>query len=1080
MSGNRIDEQLFDSREESTMTPTIQGKTLVYRQDGQEQVLTVDTAAWFAWLETASTFSFVSETGSLTARREQAGHKRGGWYWKAYRKQHGKLSSRYLGKSETLTLARLQTVAQALAATLVETAPETDADEARTSAQAAAPGMRSDALTPLLATKLHRPLPRAQLVRRPQLAERLTQGMMGPLTLVSAPAGFGKTTLLAQWLAESGMPAAWLSLEPGDNEPVRFLSYLIAALQTLVPHLGVEALTLLQMPQQARAETVLTLLTNDVGSHGRDEGDFALVLDDYHEISAKAIDHALTYLVEHLPPQMHLVIATREDPPLPLAQLRARGHLTEVRAVDLRFTASEAAAFLTQVMGLSLLAEDIAVLEDRTEGWIAGLQLAALSLQGHQDVPKFIRAFAGDHRYIVDYLVAEVLQRQSAPVRSFLLQTSILDRLNGPLCDAVTGQEEGNARLEALERGNFFVVPLDDTRHWYRYHHLFADVLSAHLMAEQPEQVSTLHRHASAWYEQHGEVSDAIRHALAAEDFGRAADLIELAVPDMGRNRQEATVLGWLKALPEELVRARPVLSVNYAGALLLHGELEGVEARLSDAERWLDRKTDMGASSALTSSAEMVVVNEEEFRGLPGTIAVYRAAIALALGDVANTMKYARRAFDLVPEDDHHWRGSAAGFLGLAYWTSGDLEAAHRSYAECMALVQRAGYLSDAIGCSIALANIRIAQGHLREAMSTYERGLQFATAQSAVPLRGAADMYVGMSELHLERDDLDTATQHLLRSKELGEYMGLPQNRYRWCVAMARIRTAEGDLDGALDLLHEAERLYMGDFFPNVRPIAALVTRVWVAQGRLGEAFDWARELGLSAHDDLSYLREVEHITLARVLLARSKSDRTEHSMLEAMELLERLLHAAEAGERTGSIIEILIVQALAHQMQGDISSALAPLERALSLAEPEGYVRIFVDEGPLMAVLLAKLHEHARKRPHAALTNVPLAYIERLLALLRGERVQEGISPAAPSAPAPAQSLLDPLTERELEVLRLIAAGLSNRAIAARLVLALSTVKSYVNTIYGKLQVESRTQAVARARALHLLSESSDPRA
>ena len=1055
------------------MTPTIQGKTLVYRQDGQEQVLTVDTAAWFAWLETASTFSFVSETGSFTARREQAGHKRGGWYWKAYRKQHGKLSSRYMGKSETITLARLQIVAQALADALIETAPDNDTDAAAPTAQAAALGMRSDALTPRLATKLHRPLPRAQFVRRSQLAARLTQGVMGPLTLVSAPAGFGKTTLLAQWLAESDMPGAWLSLEPGDNEPVRFLSYLIAALQTLVPHLGVEALTLLQMPPPAAAETVLTLLTNDVGSHGRDGGDFALVLDDYHVLDAKPIDHALTYLLEHLPPHMHLVIATREDPDLPLARLRARGHLTEVRAVDLRFTASEAAAFLNQVMGLTLSAADIATLADRTEGWIAGLQLAALSLQGHQDVPGFIRAFAGDHRYIVDYLVAEVLQRQPAPVHSFLLQTSILDRLRGPLCDAVTGQEEGNARLEALERGNFFVVPLDDKRHWYRYHHLFADVLSAQLLAEQPDQVATLHQRASEWYEQHGSVADAILHALAAADFARAADLVELALPAMRRSKQEATVLGWLKVLPDELLRCRPVLSVYYAGALLVGGELEGVEARLQNAERWLDMKADMG-QLALAPATEMVVVDEEEFRGLAGSIAIFRAGLALARGDVVGTMKYARRVLDLVPEDDHLRRGSAAGFLGLAYWTRGDLEAAHRSYAGCMARVQRAGYISDALGCSIALADIRIAQGRLHEAMSTYERGLQLATEQSAQVLRGATDMHVGMSELHRERDDLDAAMQHLLRSKELGELAGLPQNRYRWRVAMARILEARGDLEGALDLLYEAERLYASDFFPNVRPVAALVTRVWVTQGRAGEALGWACERGLSVSDDLSYLREFEHITLARVLLARYTSDRAERSMLEAVGLLERLLQSAEEGERMGSVIEILVLQALANLLQGDIAAALVPLERALTLAEPEGYVRMFVDEGPPMAVLLAKLHERSRKRPRAASTNVPLVYIERLRALLRGERVQEGTSPAAPTAPASAHSLLDPLTERELEVLRLIAAGLSNREIGARLVLALSTVKSYVNTIYSKLQVESRTQAVARARALHLLSE------
>ncbi len=560
----------------------------------------------------------------------------------------------------------------------------------------------------------------------------------------------------------------------------------------------------------------------------------------------------------------------------------------------------------------------------------------------------------------MDYLVEEVLQRQPEPVRSFLLQTSILDRLHGPLCDAVTGQEEGNARLEALERGNFFVVPLDDKRHWYRYHHLFAEVLSAHLMAEQPDQVATLHRRASEWYEHNGLAADAIHHALAAEDFERAADLVELAVPAMRRSRQEATVLGWLKALPDELVHCRPVLSVGYAWALLAGGELEAVEARLRDAERWLDTTADT-SELASAPSAEMVVVDEEEFRRLPGSIAVLRAAHAQALGDVPNTMKYARQALDLVPEDDHLRRGAAAALLGLASWASGDLEAAHRTYADGMASVQKAGNISDAISCTIALADIRIAQGRLHEAMRTYEQSLQLATEQGEPVLRGTADLYVGMSELHREHDDLNAATQHLLRSKELGERTGLPQNRYRWCVAMARIREAQGDLDGALDLLHEAERLYVSDFSPNVRPVAALVTRVWVAQGRLGEALGWAREQGLSVSDDLSYLREFEHITLARVLLARYKSDRADRSMLEAMGLLERLLQAAEEGERTGSVIEILVLQALAHQVQGDIPAALVPLQRALTLAEPEGYVRMFVDEGPPMAVLLEEAAKH-----------------------------------------------------------------------------------------------------------------------
>jgi LuxR family maltose regulon positive regulatory protein len=1034
------------------MTPTVQGETLVYRQDGQDLLLPVDTVAWFAWLETASTFSFVSETGRFTARREQAGHKRGGWYWKAYRKQHGKLSSRYLGKSETVTLARLQTVAQALADALVETAPDTDADAAVLPAQAAAQRLRSDALTPLLATKLHRPLLRANLVRRPHLAERLTQGVMGPLTLVSAPAGFGKTTLLAQWLAESGMPVAWLSLEPGDNEPVRFLSYLIAALQTLDPHLGAEALTLLQMPQQARTETVLTMLTNDVGSYGHDGGDFVLILDDYHVIDAKPVDLALTFLVEHLPPQMHLIIATREDPLLPLARLRARGELTELRAADLRFTPSEAAEFLNSVMGLNLSPGNIAALEDRTEGWIAGLQLAALSMRGREDIPEFIRAFTGDHRYILDYLVEEVLTRQPEPVRSFLLQTAILDRLSGLLCDAVTGQEKGNVRLEALEHGNFFVVALDDTRHWYRYHHLFAEVLSAHLLAEQPDQVATLHRRASEWYERHGSAVDAIRHALSACDFARAADLVELGVLAMLRSRQEATLLDWLKVLPDEVLRCRPVLSVAYAHVLLSSGEREGVEERLRDAERWLDTTAEMrGLASA--PAATMVVVDEEEFGHLPATIAIARAGLALTRGDVQGTVTYARRALDLAPEDAHLTRGSAAALLGLASWTSGDLEAAHRSYADGIASLQKAGNISDSLGCAIAVADIQMVQGRLHEVMHTYERALQRALEQGTPPLRGTADMYVGMSGLHRERNDLHTATQHLLRSKELGEHTGLPQNRYRWCVAMARIREAQGDLNSALDLLGEAERLYVGDFSPNVRPIAASVSRVWVAQGNVGEALDWVRERGLSVSDEPSYLREFEHITLARVLLARSTSNRADRSIHEAVGLLERLLQAAEEGERTGSVIEILVLQALAHQRQGDIPAALRPLSQALSLAEPEGYVRMFVDEGPPMALLLEAAAKHG----------IAPNYVRHLLT---------AFGCASDSTPVK-QGLIEPLSERELEVLRLLATGLNGPEIARELVVSLNTMRTHTKNIYSKLGVNDRRAAVRRAKELDLFS-------
>jgi LuxR family maltose regulon positive regulatory protein len=725
--------------------------------------------------------------------------------------------------------------------------------------------------------------------------------------------------------------------------------------------------------------------------------------------------------------------------------------LTEVRAADLRFTRTEATAFLTQVMGLSLSADDISALERRTEGWIAGLQLAALSLQGHQDIPGFIRAFAGDHRYIVDYLVAEVLERQPEPVRRFLLQTAILDRLSGPLCDAVTGQQEGNARLEALERGNFFVVPLDDQRHWFRYQHLFADVLSAQLLAEQPDQVATLHRRASAWYEQHGSAADAIHHALAARDFARAADLIELELPAMHRGKQEATLLGWLKVLPEELIRCRPVLSAGYAWALLATSELEAAGARLQDAERWLATTEDT-EERALVPSAEMVVVDEAEFRRLPATIAVYRAAQAQALGDVSNTVKYARQVLDLLPEDEHLGRGAATALLGLAFWANGELEAAHQAFADGMAKVLMAGNLADAISGTIALGDIRMAQGRLHDAMRTYERALQLATEQGEPVPRGTADLYVGMSELCREQNEQQTAMEHLLKSKELGEYNGVPQNRYRWYVAMARIQEARGDLDGALGLLHEAERLYVRDFFPTVRPVAALVTRVWIAQGRLGEALSWVREQRLDAADDLSYLREFEHITLARVLLARSKSDRTAGSIHAAVGLLERLLKAAEAGKRTGSVIEILVLQALAHQMQGNIPTALEPLERALTLAEPEGYVRIFVGEGPPMTVLLEEAAKH----------RIAPTYVRPLLT---------ATSSKSDSAPFK-QGVIEPLSERELEVLRLLKTDLNGPEMARELVVSLNTVHTHTKNIYSKLGVNNRRAAVRRAEELDLL--------
>jgi LuxR family maltose regulon positive regulatory protein len=908
---------------------------------------------------------------------------------------------------------------------------------------------------PILATKLYLPPPQPRVVLRPRLIERLSEGLHRRLTLVSAPAGFGKTTLLSGWVAGCGRPAAWLSLDEGDNDPTRFLSYLVAALQTIAPNIGEGVLGALRSPQPPPTESILTVLLNEITAVG---DDFVLVLDDYHVVDSGAVDDALAFVLEHLPPRMHLIISTREDPHLPLARLRARGQLGELRAADLRFNPSEAAEFLEGVMGLSLSAEDIAALEDRTEGWIAGLQLAALSMRGREDVAGFIRAFAGDNRYVVDYLVEEVLQRQPERVRSFLLQTSILEKLSGPLCDAVTGQEGSNALLEALERGNLFVVPLDDKRHWFRYHHLFADVLRARLMEEQPDRVPTLHRRASEWYERNGSPTDAIRHALEAEDFERAAGLVELAALEMLGSSQE-TLYRWLMALPDEVVRARPVLSVYYAFALLGRGGFEAVDAHLRDAERWLDTSAETSERRE-APSVDMVVVDAVAFRSLPGTIAVARAYHAGALGDVFCAADHARRALDLLPDDDHLWRGAAASLLGIAYWTSGDLEAAYRSFADGVSHQQMTGHVRFQIAGTYILADIRIAQGRLNEAVRTYEQSLQLATEQGE-PVWGTAHLYVGLSELHRERGDLEAAKQHLLRSKELDEHGGLPETRYRWYVAMARIKEAQGDLDAALDLLDEAERQYVESPDPDVRPVAALKTRVWVAQGRLTEALGWTRERGLSAHDDLSYLREFEHITLARVLLARYKSDREERYIHEAMGLLERLLIAAEEGGRMGSVSEILVLQALAHEAQGDSPAALVPLERVLSLAEPEGYVRIFVDEGLPMARLLYE----------ALSQGVESDYIRRLLAAFPvAESEQTASSPMRGSK----SELVEPLSERELEVLQLIAEGLTNQEVATRLYLSLHTVKVHARNIFTKLAVKNRAQAVARGRALGILSQ------
>jgi LuxR family transcriptional regulator, maltose regulon positive regulatory protein len=931
---------------------------------------------------------------------------------------------------------------------------------------------------PLLATKLYIPPPRSNLVLRPRLLARLNEGLHRKVTLISASAGFGKTTLLSSWIDELRVAScelqanaapplqnpkskiqnriAWLALDEADSNPTRFLTYSVAAVQTVALEIGKGVMAALQSPQPPSSEAMLTTLLNEIAAL---PDKFILVLDDYHLIDSQIVDQALAFVIEHMPPQLHLVIATREDPQLPLARLRVRDQLSEVRTADLRFTPSEATAFLNQMMNLNLSVEEVAALESRTEGWIAGLQLAALSMRGRQDVAGFIQAFAGDNRYVVDYLVEEVLQRQPEPVRNFLLQTSILDRLCGALCDAVTNQTESSATLDRLERNNLFVIPLDDRRHWFRYHHLFADLLHTHLLAQWPDQVAILHRRASEWYETQGTLSAAISHAFAAEDMARAAHLIEREWRNHHRSQfRSAAVIDWMKRLPEAIVRASPSLSTGYAWELLNQGELDAAASHLQDAEQRIEANA-KGDNSAETS------IGVEQLRSLQVDIASARAYLAQASDDLPSAIAYAQRALDLCPADDHLARALMEALLGLVMMANGDLAGAYRMLAAAQRGVQQAGNVLFAIGMTYVVADIQIAQGRLRAAIRTYEEALQLAGVDNAATqahpvLQGTADLYLGLSDLHYELGNWAEARAYLQKSEELGETVALSNWPYRLRLVQARMKQSEGDLDGALRLLDEAAHFSYPVPTPEVHPLAAMKAQVWIAQGNLLDARAWVRQRGLSVDDDLSFRREFEHITLARLLIVTYRHEQDERLLHAALGFLARLLKAAEAGERLGSVIEILLLQALAQQAAGDIPQAMAPLERALQLAEPEGYIRLFVAEGAAIQQLLSSAMTHG----------IAERYTERLLAAFPQVEVESAPKSKIQNLKS---KMVEPLSQRELEVLHLIAQGFSNQEIGARLFLALDTVKGHNRRIFDKLQVQRRTEAVAKARSLNLLS-------
>lgn len=895
----------------------------------------------------------------------------------------------------------------------------------------------------ILNTKLYIPATRPDVVTRQRLLEALTTGVHRKLTLVSAPAGFGKTTLLSHWLDKHAYTAAWVSLDEGDNEPLRFLSYLIAALQSIQSSVGQTIIEQAQNAQHFRIEPFLTTLLNDITTMPHD---FVVVLDDYHLITNAQIDNALSFLLNHLPPQMHLVIVTREDPQLPLARWRAQGQLNELRIADLRFNAEEAAAFLNQAMGLALAENDILALEKRTEGWIAGLQLAALSIQGRTNSSSFITAFTGSNRFVLDYLVEEVLQRQPDAVRTFLLKTSILEQLSISLCNAVTQRDNSNATLDTLERDNLFIIPLDDQRHWYRYHHLFADALRANLMQlYSTDEIEQLHLRASQWYTTHELPSAAIRHALAANAFHDAADLIELVWPEMDENYRSATWGKWVQALPEDIIAERPLLSLGYAWALLNQGQLGAAEERLHAAEKWLNTPNN--------NDTPMVVLDEERFRRLPAAIAGARAYRALTLGDTATAIRYAQRAIKLSTDVGQTSHRQGTSLLGIAHWARGELAIADELVESFMLNMVKIRNLNDAMIIFI-LAEIRMTRGQLRSIFKAYDLMLDaLSTHGEPLPI-GAADLYRGLAELYLERNDLEAAAEYLQQAERNTEQITLPNWQHRLHVTQARVKRAMGELDDALTLLDRAAQLYSPSPLPDTRPIAAQKARIWIRQAKLDNAATWAFEHGLTIEDELHYLHEFEYITLARLLIAQQH---THHDALQhALYLLKRLEQAAAAGTRIGNLIEILCLQALAHAASGDTSTALIPLQRALTLAEPEGYIRVFTDEGQPMAALLRIALEED-------ITPDYVAHLQREL----------GTASPHPSAafPTPHQ-LEDPLSDREMDVLKLLNTDLSGPEIARELVVSVNTVRTHTKNIYSKLYVNSRRAAVRRAKELGLL--------
>ena len=937
--------------------------------------------------------------------------------------------------------------------------------------------------TQLLSTKLYVPRAWPRLVSRPRLIARLNAGLDRKLTLISAPAGYGKTTLLAEWTdsldrLESGLQVAWVSLDDADNDPVHFWAYFIAALQTIDQRIGQDALAALESPRPPSFESVLTLLINEVAERAIP---CAVVLDDYHVIAAAPVTNALSFLLDHLPPSLHLVIASRADPPLSLSRLRGRGELIELRAADLSFTPDEADAFLNEVMGLALSAGDVAALEARTEGWIVGLQMAALALQGATapgrpaDASSFVAAFTGSHATVADYLGDEVLARLPAGLRTFALETSILRRMCGPLCDAVrlgsaqapgrsfgtavlagrpespTGSDgpaiithpSGQQTLDELMEANMFVVPLDDERRWFRYHHLFASLLRRRLEQTWPDSVPRLHRRASAWYEQSGLVAEAVEHALKANDLDRVERIVADRALAMIYQGELATLMSWLEALPHRVVRSRPWLCVAYAWVLAFAGKTGDIEPVLRDAE---------------TALREIDAPSRRQH--VAGHIAAIRAHRLAQERDHLRAEAHSRDALQLLPTDDMVVRSFATAVAGNAARRRGDLIAASRATAESVALARPAGARFLVLDGQCDLARLQRTQGQLRNAAATCYDALRLAggvSRRGGQPLPIAGRVSAWLSLVLREWNDLEAARRYAGAGIDACTHWGEPSSLGMAYLARAKACQALGDGDGALASIAQARRA-VATLPPSATAlVAAWEMQIRLAQGDVADPSRWTQASGLSAGDDIPFYRHEEYHTLAQILIAQGE-------LRQALVLLAGLLDRMETAGALGCVIEVLVLEAIALQATGDLDESLTPLERALTLAEPEGYVRTFIDHGAPMGDLLRR----------AVVQGVAPHYASQLIAALEAEvgcgpgETRTSLRPSIDGSP----SLIEPLSDRELELLRMLPSHLTRREIADALFISVNTARFHIKNIYAKLGVHSRSEAIQRAEKLGLI--------